>query len=74
MHDWHRTPVRGDPAATYVAWPPGRRRRRLLRRGLVVAVVLVVAAGLALIGWDMRRRGVPLDLPGLRWWLSLWRP
>ena len=69
MDEYRRLPVRGAPAATYVAWPKGWRRRRLLRRGLAA---LAVGALVALAAWDLHRRGVPFTPQGLRWWLSLW--
>ena len=70
MDDWQRRPVRGAPAATYVAWPKGWRRRRLLRRA--VMALAIGAAVAALLAWDLQRRGVPFTPQGLRWWLSLW--
>ena len=68
--DFKRLRLGGQPSSTYVAWPAGYRRRRRLRRVALVSVFL--AAGFALIAWDMQRRGVPLTWHGLRWWASLW--
>jgi hypothetical protein len=68
--DFKRLPLGGKPSSTYIAWPAGHLRRRRLRRAAIGIVILTV--GLALVGWDMRRRGIPLTWHGLRWWASLW--
>ena len=35
-------------------------------------IVLAVMFALAMLVSDMKERGVPFTIQGLRWWLSLW--
>ena len=39
---------------------------------ILTVIVILLMITLAVVVTDMKERGVPFTLHGLRWWLSLW--